>query len=232
VVWLGYRWATRMGSVLPIIDAVILFSFIIPAWLFINRAYRARTMPVFIPSREQLAESGIDDSLLTEADEIRGRSVRPLTVRLGPKYIKEQIALSIRMFAIDSARRSLAIVAIAGVALAGGILFGHGSVTALAETYLRLVLVIVIAPIGLLIGYYLASALLQDVRKSLAPVVSGFVGAAVPLLGQYLLTGSIGNSPRAVASSVILGAVGIVGASLAEFVKIRFEAKPKTSDSN
>lgn len=232
VVWLGYRWATGIGSILPIIEVIILFSFIVPTWLFINRVYRTSTMPMMSPPRELLAESGLDDSLLAEADEARGTSVRPLAVRLGPKYMKEQLAFSIRAFAVDSSSRIFGVLAVAGVALVGGILFGSGSVTALAETYLKLVLVIVIAPVGLLIGYYLASILLQDVRKTLAPVVSGFVGAAVPLLGQYVLTGSIGSNPHAIAISVALGAVGIIGASLAEFVKMRFETKPKASRSN
>lgn len=231
IIWLGYRWAARTGSILPILEAILFFSFIIPSWLFINRVYRTTKIPLGGLSRETLVEAGItDDVLLSKIDEIRGKSVRLLEVRLGPRYVKEQLAFSVHTFAIDLTTRLLTILPIVGVALAGGILFGNSSVTSLTDTYLRLMLVIVIAPIGLLAGYYLASVLLQDVRKSLAPVISGFVGAGLPLLGQYLLTGSIGNSPRAVASSITLGLIGIVAASLAEIVKARFEARPKTSE--
>jgi hypothetical protein len=232
-IWLGYRWAAHMGSALPIVEAILFFSFVIPAWLFIIRVYRASTVPIgFIP-REKLVESGInDDSLLSEIDEIRGVSVRPLTVQLGPRYVKEQLTFSIRAFAIDLGTRVLTILPLVALALAGGILFGHGSASSLTDTYLRLMLVIVIAPIGLLAGYYLASVLLQDVRKSVAPVVSGLVGAGLPLLGQYFLTGSIGNNPRAVASAIVLGLIGVAAASLAEIVKARFEARPKTSEAS
>lgn len=233
VVWLGYRWATGMGRVLPIVEITILFSFAISSWLFINRVYRAGKMPFLTPSREGLTSHGItDDALLSAADEIRGLVVRPQEVRLGTRYFREQIAFSIRAVAVDCIFRIVPIALLAGMSLAGAFLLSNNRTQALGGTYLRLILVVAVASIGLVVGYYLASALLLDARRFLAPIVSGFVGAAIPLLGQYVLTGRIGSNPKAVLSSVILGVFSIAATTAAEIVKYRFEGKPGAPENS
>ncbi len=228
IVWLGYRGATGSGSVLPIVEVIVLFSLITSGWVLINRAYRAREIPIGLPGREQLIEFGVDDeALLSEADQLQGKVVRPVDVRLGPRYFHELVALSTRALAVDCGARILMLAILAGISLTAALIF-RGNGVALADAYQRLLLVIVIAPLALLLGHYLASVAMQNSRKVIATLASALIGAAFPLLGEYVLTGSIGESPGTLATSLVLGMFGVIAAVLAKMVEARFEARPTT----
>jgi hypothetical protein len=229
MVWLAYRWATGAGTILPILEVTVLFSFVTALWVFVNRAYRASEIPIMIPPREVLTDIGVDNpALLSRADALRGHVLRPVDVRLGPRYFDELRSFFIRALALDVATRIFTIVTACGVALAAGLLFGHDDAT-VSNAYWRMILVLAVAPIGLLIGHYLASLIIQDVRKTVAPVLGGLVAAGVPLLGQYVLTGSVGDDPRAVTSALALGVFTVAATVLGEIVKARVEAKGITS---
>jgi hypothetical protein len=224
--WFGYRWAAGTGSAVSIVELVIFFGFLLASATFVHRAYRAGEMLMRIPQREWLSKHGVtDNELLLEVDALRGLKVKPTEVRLGPRYFKELVAVSARVLTTDLALRTLATVTLIGTAAGVGLLFGGSG--ALWETYKRIMFVVIVAASGLLCSFYLVSVVIQDVRKTLAPVVSGLVGAGLPLLGQYLLTGKIGDNPGAVRTSIILGMFGVGATALAEVVKVRFAAKSR-----
>jgi hypothetical protein len=230
--WLSYRSSAGHEATVAIVALDVLACFALALSVFVLRAYGGSEIQMLAPSRDLLVASGVsDESLLNEVDEYRGTSVRPRGVRLGPKYLSELRNFVMKALVIDVMFRATAIFGLVAVSfVVGSAMSGEWEV--LRTTYSSMLIVLAWALLGLVCGFYLAALVVEDPRSLMTPMLAGAISAGVPLLGQYLVTGSLGDNPGAVVVAVLIGLFTVAGTVTGDLVKRSLERKERMAPNS
>jgi hypothetical protein len=177
------------GELLTIIQIGVFLSFIISIIWFIHHSYRLAEIPFLDPTM------GLPENIrLKFSDRSKafiGLTVRPIRITVKKRYhslIRDYLGTFI---VTGTFLNTVLLLVLTGITLFIGIIWFPTNKDSILLWYKNLIIGILLLPVGFIIGYYLTFLILQNVRKFLAPIVAGLLGAGLPFVLDYLLTGRI-----------------------------------------
>ena len=204
VLFLGYQALHDHTRLLLLFQVSLVLSLIISACLYLNYSALFNEMTIRWLGPDRPA------SLAPVIDSLEGRVIRPKTLRHDDGYIAALRGAFARGLGAVMGWNALLTLFLIALTLTVGLITLPASRAHLISSSVSLAIVVLLIPIGLLIGHYLMFFLLQNLHRVAATAAGGAVAALLPPAVAYLVTGRLSKDATVLISAAVSGAAGAI----------------------